>query len=141
MIIANISSKCEKAGIKGWRRWHSFYIVHGTGSSDVDFMPNGHSSWFLHADRLAPNIKTEIQAKGHAFVQSGDPIAYVGCYGPTINGSICTETLLHMCGTGLSPHLHFEVRNTHFDAITKLPDGLDDANSVVDPYADDLWLR
>ncbi len=54
--LVNISSACETAGIKGWKRWHSFYIVQGTGSNDADFQRNGYSTWYLHADRLAPKV-------------------------------------------------------------------------------------
>jgi prepilin-type processing-associated H-X9-DG protein len=79
-----------------WEGWHIFYIVH----------PSGRSTWYLHADSLDPAVMSAIQDHGYAEVVRLQQVAFVGGWG------------------GVSPHLHFEVR-----------DGIETAN-VLDPYGD-----
>jgi hypothetical protein len=72
----------QACSFKGWDQWHSFYIVHGTLSADGStFTSNGYLSWYLHVDRLDASILTQLAAGNFAAVSTGDPIAYVGCYG------------------------------------------------------------
>jgi murein DD-endopeptidase MepM/ murein hydrolase activator NlpD len=86
-----------------WKAYHTFYIDHG----------NGYTTWYLHCTALSQQVQQAIDANGFAQVDQGEPIATVG--------SFCEG-----CGvSGVSPHLHFEVRK-----------GLD---QVVDPYSDMLW--
>jgi hypothetical protein len=84
-----------------WNKFHTFYIDHG----------NGYSSWYLHSNRLLPEIAAEIAEKGYADVVKGQPIAKSGDK-----------------GTEGQNHLHFEVRKGGFDHA-----------NIADPYKDALW--
>lgn len=109
-LLASANGKLFKAtkdlvnsprAANAWNKFHTFYIDHG----------NGYSSWYLHSNRLLPEIVAEITEKGYADVTQGQPIAKSGDYG--VQGQ---------------NHLHFEVRK----------DGFDHAN-IIDPYKENLW--
>lgn len=98
-----------------WCTFHTIFIDHG----------HGWTTWYLHTDRLAAGAAhpctngtgTTISADefiGH--VIKGQAIAYVGGFA---NGS----------ATGISPHLHFEVRRG-----CEYPSGAVQNCLIVDPY-------
>jgi Peptidase family M23 len=97
---------------QGWKQWHTFYIDHG----------NGFSTWYLHADSLEASIEKTIGNNYNVGVPvtTGQLVAYVGNFAK--------------CST-VGYHLHFEVRQKRGSIVDPLND------PVVDPYADDLWLR
>jgi murein DD-endopeptidase MepM/ murein hydrolase activator NlpD len=80
----NANSNCP---VQGWQQWHTFYIDHG----------NGFSTWYLHADKLEPNIESTI---GNNYgvgvpITRGQLVGYVG------NFAKCSR---------VGYHLHLEVR-------------------------------
>ena len=95
----NHNSKCN---FNGWNEWHTFYIDH----------ENEFTTWYLHADQLAPEIERQIGKDFTKFVivKKGQTVGFVGNYAK------CSK---------VGAHLHFEVRR-----------GL---NEVVDPYEEGLW--
>jgi len=112
-IIAPFSGKLFKAVIdsvnhnstcnfNGWNEWHTFYIDH----------ENGFTTWYLHAEELAPEIETQIGKDFTKFVtvKKGQTVGFVGSYAK------CSK---------VGAHLHFEARRGR--------------NEVVDPYGEGLW--
>jgi len=112
LYYSSDGAACPAATPAGNGLLGEMYIVHGEFTSN-GFQPNGYSTWYLHAQDLAPKIERQIGNDFKKFVQvnKGDPVAVTGHFGKCFS---------------VSPHLHFEVRK-----------GLD---TIVDPYTPNLWI-
>lgn len=95
----------QGTAVSAWNWFHTVIIDHSDGLT----------TWYLHLATLDPKIEMELASAKAVWVTKGQEIGIVGgwAYGRS---------------DGLTPHLHFEVRQ-----------GGADAAHLVDPYQQQRW--